>query len=60
MNAQQPRQPASNADSTQIPGKAISDLCVRRAGMLNLRIYDNARDKVPARLRRYWDLNHEH
>lgn len=28
--------------------------------MLNLRIYDTARTNVPARLRRYWDLNHEH
>lgn len=55
----QPGMIKTGSQSTTIAGTAISDFCVRRAGMLNLRIYDNAREAVPARLRRYWDVNHE-
>ena len=40
-----------------IAGDAISELCLRRAGMLNLHIYDTPRDSVNAALHPYMDIN---
>ncbi len=43
--------------TTSIRGDAISDMCVRRAGMLNTDIYDRPRSILPDPLKPYWDIN---
>lgn len=43
--------------TTTIKGNAISELCLRHAGMLNFDIYDASRKSLPAELQPYWDIN---
>lgn len=49
--------PLDMRGTATIAGDAISELCLKRAGMLNLHIYDTARASVNAALHPYMDIN---
>jgi len=42
---------------TDIRGNHISELCIKRAGALNVDIYDFSRAKLPPLMQRLYDLN---
>lgn len=48
------------AETTTIAGDAISQLCLKHAGMLNFDIYDTPRSALPAELQPYWDINNSY
>ena len=43
--------------TASVAGDAISELCLKRAGMLNLHVYDTARNTVHEALHPYMDIN---
>ncbi|MEO0715251.1 MAG: hypothetical protein AAFY37_15210, partial [Pseudomonadota bacterium] len=47
-------------NTTSVAGNAISDLCVRYAGLLNIDVYENEKKSLPNELHPAFDINKKH